>query len=340
MKIAIIGCGAWAAEYCRRLKKFFPEEQLYFCSRDLARAAEYRRMFRGKGHFDDLQALVKEVSPEAVMIFTPHHAHLENVRALAGSGAYILLQKPIGACLSDACGITALAEGKELPLMMAENFRYRPSVLKMKEILDKGCLGRPVYAVIDIAMSYTPSGWRANAVTMGGGVLVDFGIHYLNTLRYLFGNPSEVSAVFPGHPAAFEGEGERAVCLWSKHPAGACANMSLSWGLDRKFRHRENVSVVCEKGSLSFSMQERFLKVIEGKRTSRIFLGWRDLGGNTALLRDFISRAEKKLPISLNARSGLNDFLFAGAAYESAKEKKTILMKDFCRKNSTDFKND
>lgn len=332
MKVCIIGCGSWAAYYSKILSKFLNKVDLYFCSRDIQKAKLCCNMFKGKGYFNDINKAAQDNSIATFMIFTPHNVHLENVRALANNHKYILLQKPIAGSLSDAKEILSLCNEKKIELMIAENFRFMPAVKIAKKILDSKILGNPNFVYIQEVSSYVPSGWRTNAKQMGGGVLIDLGIHYLSMLRYLLGEPVEVFASLPGLQSC-KIEGESAISLLVKMEGGICCSVNLAWGLPFYSKTAQIVNITCEKGSIDIKPQSRFLNLCVGKNQKKVFLGFGEILGHRALLKEFIHRAENKLPIILNSQTGLADLAFVKIAYESLREGKNINASEFFLEN-------
>lgn len=337
MKICIIGCGSWAAYYSKILGNFFKKIDLYFYSRDIQKAKLYCDMFKGKGYFYDINKAIQDQNISAFMIFTPHNVHLQNIQAFANSSQYILLQKPIAASLEDAKEIVSLCNERNLNLMIAENFRFMPAVKTTKKILDSNILGKPSSVYIQETNSYIPQGWRIKLNQMGGGILIDLGIHYLSMLRYLFGEPFEVCASLPKPQSpefqSLEMEGESAISVDTKMNRGVSANINLAWGLYSNTKTRQIINIICEKGSLDIKIHSRFLNLRRGKKEKMIFLGFGDISGHKNLIEDFLYRAEKKLPIIVNHKIGIDDLAFVKIAYKSLEEKKVINAKEFYLQN-------
>lgn len=139
--------------------------------------------------------LASEKSLDFVDIAAPPEAHLSLVELAAERKLHILLQKPFASHLSEACQMIDLAEAAGVTLSINENWRWRPWFRKIKQMLTEGTIGRPVYTRFFIHASgffarVLPSDHRFR--TWPRVALYDWGIHHIDILRFLFGDPQTV----------------------------------------------------------------------------------------------------------------------------------------------------
>jgi len=79
-------------------------------------------------------------------------------------------------------------------LMVAENFHFRPAIREAVRAIERGDIGEPLYFKAHAGGIMRPDGWKADADLMGGGVLMDIGVHYIRALRMVMGEPDRVFA--------------------------------------------------------------------------------------------------------------------------------------------------
>src|SRR5262249_57466893 len=117
-------------------------------------------------------------------------------------GKAVLLEKPIARTLDEADAIIATADAAGVVLMVAENVHFAPGFVAARAYLRDGAIG-VVRQIVVTARGYRqPSGWRIRRAEMGGGLLIDGGIHYLHLLRDWGGPGGHVAAVAPPNPFA------------------------------------------------------------------------------------------------------------------------------------------
>ncbi|HWB07793.1 MAG TPA: Gfo/Idh/MocA family oxidoreductase [Pirellulales bacterium] len=103
----------------------------------------------------------------------------------------ILAQKPLGMNYEEARQIVALCRRAGITLAVNQNMRYDQSVRACKCLLDRGDLGEPVLATID--MRAIPH-WMPWQERLGWVTLRIMSIHHLDTFRFWFGDPARVFA--------------------------------------------------------------------------------------------------------------------------------------------------
>jgi predicted dehydrogenase len=250
------------------------------------------------------------------MIFTPHNAHIENVRDLSMCGKYVLLQKPIAGTLEDAAEICRLCEEKRMKLMVGENYRFSPALDKAKRLLAMGKIGKPVSVSVTAMSKSIPTGWRTRKEANGGGVLVDFGIHYLSALRHLCGEPQEISSVSCEHriPGA---EGESSIGFSAIMECGVVATADIAWGIGENADQKDIITITGEKGSITVDLSKAYITLDRKGRKRRLRLGSSDKYGHRTLLASFLTAAMEGLPINLDHKTGAGDLAFVKKVYAS-----------------------
>ena len=103
----------------------------------------------------------------------------------------ILAQKPLGVDYAEAAELVRLCHEAGVVLGVNQNMRYDQSVRACKDLLNRGVLGKPVLATID--MRAIPH-WMPWQEALGWVTLRTMSIHHLDTFRYWLGNPTRVYA--------------------------------------------------------------------------------------------------------------------------------------------------
>ena len=107
----------------------------------------------------------------------------------------ILAQKPLALDLATAEALAAEARAAGKLLAVNQNMRFDQSMRVLKEILERGSLGIPVLATIE--MRAIPH-WQPFLRNYGRLTLLNMSIHHLDVLRFLFGEVEEIyTAVRP-----------------------------------------------------------------------------------------------------------------------------------------------
>ena len=313
--LCIVGCGRFAARHAEPARQRSDRVELFFASRSIEKAAAYAREYGAADAFGSYEAAAKDPRVHALLFCTPHAHHRANVELAAAYGKHVLMEKPIATTLADAQAMTERARAAGIRFMVGENYRYMPAVMEAAGLLRQGTIG-PVRAIHIQATTYVrPTGWRLSYKMMGGGALIDGGIHMVSALRMLGGEPERVSAVTP--PKVFpEMEGEEAVSLWLTFPGGAVGTMNFSWAAQGDPGGFACL-VVGTDGYISFDFHGSSVEVRSpgGKRTVQLPEDWAGLG---ALLDAFLALIAHGEPPLSTPEEAAKDLAVVLAAYESA----------------------
>ena len=154
--------------------------------------------------YDDVHELLDDPRIEIVDVAVPPHAQLDVVRAAVRRPHLkgILAQKPLAPTLADAAEIVRLCERAGVRLAVNQNMRFDHGVRALKTLLDRGALGEPVLATIE--MRAVPH-WQDYLAEYERLTLLNMSIHHLDAFRYLFGEPGRAFASVRTDPrTAFE----------------------------------------------------------------------------------------------------------------------------------------
>jgi len=145
--------------------------------------------------YEKWQELIEDPEIEIVDIAIPPDAQLGVIREIVGQNNHIrgvLCQKPLAMNYHEASQIVDLCDEAGIKLGVNSNMRYDQSIRALKSILDKGFLGEPVLATIE--MRAIPH-WQEFLKKYDRIEILNMGIHHIDTFRYLFGDPERITAL-------------------------------------------------------------------------------------------------------------------------------------------------
>jgi predicted dehydrogenase len=158
---------------------------------------------------------------DAVYIASPVASHFAQVKEALEAGKHVLCEKPLSLRVEEAEGLLALARRKNLKFGVAFMMRYNVYHERIKEFIEEGKIGQPVFARAQLTCFYPPipGAWRQKKATGGGGALADMGCHCLDLLEWFFGEIQEVFGFLDTITHAYEVEDTSTVLLKFKNGA-------------------------------------------------------------------------------------------------------------------------
>jgi predicted dehydrogenase len=168
-------------------------------SRSEARAREASERLGVADYYTDAFELIERDDLDAVAITTPPAPHRDLAVAALRSGKHVLCEKPFALNAAQGAEMRAAAEETGLTAMTAHEFRFTPQRGYIKRLLGEGYVGEFQLASLELFMgravtdSPPPVTWAALEAE-GGGFLGALGSHYIDGLRYWFGDVATVTA--------------------------------------------------------------------------------------------------------------------------------------------------
>jgi predicted dehydrogenase len=195
MRVGMVGAG-WVTQYhLPAWKRVDGADIVAICDPDERALHARADAFGIEGRYASLDEMLASEKLDALDIATPRQFHAANVRAGCARGLPILCQKPLGVDLDEAERIVADVNDA-VPLMVHENWRFRPYYRTLRAWLDEGVLGDLVAARLDFhssGMIMQTDGQRPALVRQpffrkeARLLVMEVLIHHLDSLRYLLG---------------------------------------------------------------------------------------------------------------------------------------------------------
>ncbi len=143
-----------------------------------------------------VEALLERPDIDAVVIATPHTAHLPNVLATAAAGKHILLEKPMALGVDECRAMIEACDAAGVKLSLAKISRWLDAVRVGHELISDGVAGDLVAIHVHrLFPGYPNTGWPLDP--REGGAWLDWGSHGCDIVRWFAARePTVVSAHF------------------------------------------------------------------------------------------------------------------------------------------------
>lgn len=141
--------------------------------------------------YEKAEEMLEKEKPDLVSITTPNRTHTALTRLALEHGANVLCEKPMAMDYHEAQGLFDLAKDKGLYLISCQTQRFRPEYFYAREYIQDGMLGTPYYGEINRIRRRGIPAWGhfLNKSANGGGALADIGVHAIDAMLWLMGNP-------------------------------------------------------------------------------------------------------------------------------------------------------
>jgi len=196
LRVAVIGCGmiansahipAWQSQ------KGVEIVGVMDTVRESANATARKHNIAGV--YDDIDKMLQDLSPDVVSICTPAGCHREQAVAALHSGSHVLCEKPLTITSADAEEIFRVAEESDRHLLVGQSMRFYNQVSAAKEFAANGQLG-DIYCADASRLRRrgipTHGSFHIKELS-GGGVLYDLGVHVLDLVLWIMGNPKVIA---------------------------------------------------------------------------------------------------------------------------------------------------
>ncbi|MFA6714586.1 MAG: Gfo/Idh/MocA family oxidoreductase [Victivallales bacterium] len=338
----IVGAGIIADTHANALAMSKNSKLTAVYDRDPRRSRDFAAKYKVKS-FNSLEAFLKDREIDVVTIAVPSGLHAEIAIPAANAGKHILCEKPLDINIEKAESIINACRRNKVLLSTVFQLRLSPEIQKIKRVLSKGLFGKIIHISARIKWFrsqeyYDSVAWRGAWAIAGGGALMTQGIHDLDLLLYLNGNPVEVCA-FTGTLTHTGIEVEDNAVVSVRWPNGSLGTIEASTSCNPPFPRRleitgERGSVVLEDGKIiRWDLQDGNTEVSGsfpgGGTSDPASISSQGHCQQIEELSEAILNGSQVL--SLPGEEGLRSIRFINAVYESAGSGKVVT---FNRKNT------
>jgi UDP-2-acetamido-3-amino-2,3-dideoxy-glucuronate N-acetyltransferase len=142
-QIAVIGAGYWGKNLVRN---FFELGALHtVCDANLDLAKALAGKYPDSQATDDYESVLSDKDISGVVISTPAALHYRMALQAINAGKDVFVEKPLALRVDEARELAALSAGKKRVMLVGHLLEYHPAVLKLKELVDAGSLGKTQY---------------------------------------------------------------------------------------------------------------------------------------------------------------------------------------------------
>ncbi len=195
-KIAVVGCGFFAPNHLHAWNEIPEAELVAVCDLDEKKAADAAERFSVPGVFTDAAAMIADARPDLIDIVTTMASHRMLVELCASHGIPVIVQKPFGPTFDDCVAMVRACETAGVMLMVHENFRFQHPMRQVREELDAGTVGDPVWGRISFRTGYDVKSGQPYLFDEERFIVLDLGTHLLDLARFFFG---EVETLYSRH---------------------------------------------------------------------------------------------------------------------------------------------
>jgi len=142
-QVAVIGAGYWGVNLVRNFHQLGALRVV--CESSAQQQAAIRQKHPDVKFVEDYQAVLRDATVPAVVIATPAVTHYDFVKQALLAGKDVFVEKPMALRRQEGEELVNLAQERGRILMVGHILQYHPAVMKLKELVNQGALGRIQY---------------------------------------------------------------------------------------------------------------------------------------------------------------------------------------------------
>lgn len=271
----------------------------------------------------DYRDLLNDPKVDMVIVATSDYSHCEITCAFLRARKPVLLEKPMALTTAECEEMLACAKETGTRLMVGQVARYNPICAKAKALVDEGAIGELVFVESEYAHDYMNvkgyDSWRVDARREG---MIGGGCHAVDFLRWVAGNPTEVSA-YSNHKYLVDWPANDTTIAIYKFPNNVIGKVFCSIGVKRDYTMR--TCLYGTEGTIIFESRGDEIKLYQvdknGKNyTSPKLMPCQSKGHNmSGEIKDFAEAILQNKPNPIEAVEGASTIAVCCATVEAAK---------------------
>ena len=208
--------------------------------------------------YTDPQELIDDSEVNAIYIATPPSSHATFAIMAMKAGKPVYVEKPLASSYEDCARVNKISVETGVPCFVAYYRRYLPYFQRVKDIVERGVLGKIVNVQVRFAvpapdLDYQSANlpWRLQPDIAGGGFFYDLAPHQLDLLQHIFGVILEANGICANRGGLYQAEDSVSACF--RFESGLPGSGSWCF-VAHKSAKEDRIEVIGERGQLSFSV--------------------------------------------------------------------------------------
>jgi len=195
IRLGIIGASSFAEAHLFGIAQCKNAEIVAVCDIVEERAKDMAEKYNIPSYYVDYKDLLAREDIDAVTIPLPDQVHCQATVDALNAGKHVMCEKPMALNMDDCKQMIEASRKTGKQLMIGQVCRYTDSFKKAKALVEDGEIGELFFVESEYAHDYSKiggfGGWR---VTPERHPVIGGGCHAVDLLRWIAGNPTEVTA--------------------------------------------------------------------------------------------------------------------------------------------------
>jgi len=200
LRFALVGCGRISRKHADTIKnKLSDSDLIAVCDIDIDKAKKLGEEY-GVDYYSNYNKMLSE-HPEiqVVNILSESGNHAKHtIDIVSNYQKHVVVEKPMALTLEDADKMIRTCDENGVKLFVVKQNRYNLPVMKLREALESGRLGKLVMGSVRVRWCrpqryYDQDEWRGTWA-MDGGVFTNQASHHIDLLEWMLGEPMSVFA--------------------------------------------------------------------------------------------------------------------------------------------------
>lgn len=215
--VAVVGSGYWGKNLVRNFHQLGALKLI--CDKDEVLLDRFKEEYPDVETCLALSDVLGQEEIQGVVVATPAETHFTLVREVLLAGKHVFVEKPLALTEEDGQQLVELAEQNQLTLMVGHILHYHPAVIKLKELIESGELGKIQYLY-------------SNRLNIGKiraeeNILWSFAPHDISVILMLLGEMPETVYATGGSYLRYQIPDTTLTAL--DFPSGVKAHIFVSW---------------------------------------------------------------------------------------------------------------
>jgi UDP-2-acetamido-3-amino-2,3-dideoxy-glucuronate N-acetyltransferase len=235
-RICVVGAGRWGQNHVRTLHDL--EHLAGLVDANVERLAHFKEQYPYLATYSNVDAAIGD-GYDGFTVATPAHTHYSVARKILEAGFPALVEKPLALSSHEARELHLIAKDNNQQLMVGHLLLFHPAIVKMKELIEAGKIGRIQYIY-------------SNRINLGTvrteeNILWSFAPHDISIFQY-FLEDRPIEVISRGGAYVQPGIHDSTMTMLT-YPGNVMCHNFVSW-LHPFKEHR--IVVIGSKGMLSF----------------------------------------------------------------------------------------